>query len=109
MTHNPGFLLRKLHYILHRAFVEARNLALGQHHQQLFDLADFFELIPPLLDQLDDDSLARVRGLLNGYQAKYPASAGSYMALLDLDEAGFQGLTEPWGESTPGHGSTDAA
>src|SRR5712691_6043081 len=36
----------KVCLILHRAFVEARNLAQNKNHQQLFDLADTFEVIP---------------------------------------------------------------
>jgi hypothetical protein len=109
MTENTSFLLRKLHYILHRSYIEARNLALGQHHQQLFDLADYFELIPFMLDNLDETGLARIRGFLGGYQTKYPASATNYVYLLDLTEANFHDLTKPWGECASEQDSTDAA
>ena len=109
MTDNTAFLLRKLHYILHRSFIEARNLALGQHHQQLFDLADYFELIPPLLDKLDGTNLARIRELLTGYLAKYPTSAGGYLYVLDMTEGDFHELTKPWGEAALDPQATDVA
>jgi hypothetical protein len=109
MTDNTVFLLRKLHYILHRSYIEARKLAQGQQHQQLFDLADYFELIPSMLDDLNETELARIRGYLTGYQAKYPASAVNYVYLLDMTEADFNALTKPWGEVAPGQKSTDAA
>jgi hypothetical protein len=109
MTDNTVFVLRKLHYILHRSYIEARKLAQGQLHQQLFDLADYFELIPSLLDGLNETGLARIRGYLAGYQAKYPASAVNYVYLLDLTEADFHELTRPWGEFAPEQKSTDAA
>jgi hypothetical protein len=109
MKENTGFLLRKLHYILHQSFIEARNLALGRNHQQLFDLADYFELIPPMLDHLDETGLARIRDLLTGYQTKYPTSAKNYTNVLDLTEEDFHDLTKPWGEMALEQESTGAA
>ena len=40
----PG-LLR----VMHRAFVQARNLALNGECQQVYELADAFELLPELM------------------------------------------------------------
>jgi hypothetical protein len=109
MMDNTAFLVRKLHHILHLSYIDARNLALGQHHQQLYDLADYFELIPPLLNDLDETGLGRIRELLGGYQAKYPTAVKNYVSVLDMTEADFHDLTKPWGERGLEQGSTEAA
>jgi hypothetical protein len=45
----PAAIQARLLQVLHRAFVQARNLALSGDTQQLFDLADTFELLPDLM------------------------------------------------------------
>jgi len=90
MKTEQSVILKKLHVLLHRSLVEARNLAMAQQCQQVYDLADTFEQLPMLLADWEDDQLKRVRTLLTYYQAKYHGRAYDYLAILDMDEAAFQ-------------------
>jgi hypothetical protein len=74
----PG-LLR----VMHRAFVEARNLALNGDCQQLYELADTFELLPELMAHWDDSTLERIRAILTEYETSHPQSGYEYLSLLD--------------------------
>lgn len=74
----PG-LLR----VLHRAFVQARNLALNGDCQQLYELADTFELLPELMAHWDDSTLERIRAILTDYESSHPQSGYEYLSLLD--------------------------
>ena len=64
-------LQKKLHYLLHRALVDARNLALAKDHEKVADLADTFEILPSLMEQWEDGHLDLIRFLLQRYQSKY--------------------------------------
>jgi hypothetical protein len=75
--------------ILHRAFVQARNLALKGDCQQLYDLADTFELIPELMARWDETTLGRIRSILAEYESSHPQSGYEYVSLLDGDETAF--------------------
>jgi hypothetical protein len=86
----PNTLRKKLYAILHRSFVESRNLALARNCQQLYDLADTFEVVPPLLENGDDKQLETLRGILAAYQAKYPQTASDYLAILNMPDAEFE-------------------
>ena len=77
-----GRLLR----ILHRAFVQARNLALRGDGQQLYELADTFELIPELMAHWDETTLDRIRSILAEYESAHPQSGYEYLSLLDGDD-----------------------
>jgi hypothetical protein len=74
----PG-LLR----VMHRAFVQARNLALSGNCQQLYELADTFELLPDLMARWDDSTLGRIRAILTEYESKHPQSGYEYLSLID--------------------------
>ena len=82
----PPELARRLLYIIHRGFVEARLLALGACHQQLFDLADALENFSSYVDNWDDEYLELIRFNLRTYQDKYPGLTFDYQANLDRDE-----------------------
>ena len=86
----PPTLLKKLCAILQRSFVEGRTLAQAGGCQQLYDLADTFEVIPSLLESWEDEHLPYLRDLLAHYQAKYPRSASDYLAILDMADADFE-------------------
>lgn len=60
----PPLVQVRLLRILHRAFVQARNLARGGDGQQLYDLADTFELLPEMMAQWDETTLDRIRRIL---------------------------------------------
>jgi hypothetical protein len=79
---DPETLVRLL-FLLHRAWVEARLLATGGKHQQLFDLADAVETLPGYLANWSDEHLASLRFNLEKYQEKY-AAAGvfDYLAYI---------------------------
>jgi hypothetical protein len=74
----PG-LLR----VMHRAFVHARNLALNGDCQQLYEVADTFELLPELMAHWDDATLGRIRAILTEYESSHPQSGYEYLPLLD--------------------------
>jgi hypothetical protein len=76
--------------ILHRAFVQARNLALKGDCQQLYDLADTFELLPELMARWDATSLDRIRSILAEYESGHPQSGYEYVSLLDSDDASIE-------------------
>jgi hypothetical protein len=96
MESTKPITIKKLHLILHRAFVEARNLALAQNIQQSFDLADTFEVLPSLLDKWDDQQIEYVRSILGNYQSKYGDRAYDYLSLLDMEENTFEELFRLW-------------
>jgi hypothetical protein len=83
----PPELGRRLLYIVHRGFVEARLLALGQRYQQLFDLTDALENFTSYVDHWEDDHLQLIRLNLKTYQEKYAGVLTyDYLATLDVDE-----------------------
>jgi len=83
-------LRRKLYVILQRSYVESRKLALARECQQVYDLADTFEVLPTLLDNWQECHLDYVRGALAHYQAKYAATASDYVSILDMTETNFE-------------------
>jgi hypothetical protein len=87
---------KKLHYLLHRSLVDARNLALAKDHQRIFDLADTFEILPSLLEQWEDGHLDRVRSILQRYQAKYQGQGFDYLSILDMSDEEFEGTYGTW-------------
>jgi hypothetical protein len=70
---------------MHRAFVQARNLALKGDCQQLYDLADTFEVLPELMARWDESTLGQIRGILAEYEATHQQSGYEYLTLLDRD------------------------
>jgi hypothetical protein len=88
---NPT-LRRKLYVILQRSYVESRKLALARAFQQLYDLADTFEILPILLENWHENHLASVRQALADYQAKYAATACDYVSILDMNDADFDAV-----------------
>ena len=81
--------LKKQEMILHRGFVEIRNLALRKAYQQIFDLADTFEIIPAMMENWEEGNLDRVRALLQEYQDKYPGFAFDYVSMLNMSDDKF--------------------
>lgn len=69
--------------VLHRALVQARNLALNGDCQQVYELADTFELLPELMERWDDSTLGRIRAILTEYECSHPQSGYEYLSLLD--------------------------
>lgn len=72
--------------VLHRAFVQARNLALKGDCRQLYDLADTFELLPELMAHWDESTLGRIRSILTEYESSHPESGYEYVSLLDGED-----------------------
>jgi hypothetical protein len=89
-------MLRKLHVILHRSLVESRSLALAQNCQQLYDLADTFEILPSLMARWDAKHLETIRGALQNYQARYKEAAYDYLCILDMDDREFRQVFQLW-------------
>ena len=75
-------LTRRLLYILHRGFVQVRNLALAEGNTQIAELADAMEIIPTLMDRWDEEHLELIRFALKTYEDKYPG--GTYNHVADL-------------------------
>jgi hypothetical protein len=86
----PAAVQARLLRILHRAFVQARNLALTADSQQLYDLADTFELLPELMTRWDETTLSRIRSILAEYQSAHPHSGYDYLSLLDAEDTDSQ-------------------
>jgi len=86
----PTVIQARLLRILHRAFVQARNLALGGDCRQIYELADTFEVLPELMTNWDEATLGRVRYLLAEFEASHPQSGYEYLSLLDGDDKAFQ-------------------
>jgi hypothetical protein len=89
-------LQKKLHYILHRSLVDARNLALAKEHQQIHDLADTFEILPSLMEQWEDGHLDLIRSILQSYQSKYAGRAFDYLAILDMSDRDLEEVYATW-------------
>jgi hypothetical protein len=86
----PTVVQARLLRILHRAFVQARNLALRGDCQKLYDLADTFELLPELMARWDETTLDRIRSILAEYEFGHPQSGYEYLSLLDGEETAFE-------------------
>jgi hypothetical protein len=82
----PPVIQARLLRVLHRALVQARNLALRGDGRELYDLADTFEILPELMARWDETTLDRIRSILAEYGAAHPQSGYEYLALLDADE-----------------------
>ena len=57
--------------------------------QQLYDLADTFELLPELMAHWDETTLDRIRSILAEYESGHPQSGYEYLSLLDGDDTAF--------------------
>ena len=86
----PAVVQARLLRILHRAFVQARNLALNGDSRQLYDLADTFEVLPELMAHWDETTLSRIRGILAEYESAHPHSGYEYLSLLHADDSDSQ-------------------
>ena len=82
----PPMVQDRLLRVLHRAFVQARNLAQQGDCQQLYELSDAFEILPELMGRWDETSLDRIRAILAEYQAGHPECGYEYLALLDAED-----------------------
>ncbi len=96
----PANVQARLLRILHRAFVQARNLALAGECRGLQELTDTFEILPELMARWDDSALGRIRAILAEYEAGHPRSGYEYLSLLDGEDAGAQadGFNVPAGQ-----------
>ncbi len=83
----PAVVQAGLLRVLHRAFVQARNLALKGDCQHLYDLADTCELLPELMAHWDESTLGRIRSILSEYESNHPQSGYEYLSLLDGDNS----------------------
>ena len=88
----PAAVQTGLLRVLHRAFVHARNLALKGDCQQLYDLADTFEVLPELMVHWDESTLGRIRSILTEYQSNHPQSGYEYVSLLDGDDTSMPAM-----------------
>jgi hypothetical protein len=79
-------LRKRLLYILHRGFVEVRNLALAAGQEQIADLADVMEYLPRFVDKCTEEDLQIIRDELKKYHDKY-RSGYDYPAHLDEYDA----------------------
>src|SRR5205085_2693449 len=86
----PAVVQTKLLHVLHRAFVQARNLALKGDCQQLYDLADTFEILPELMVHWDETTFNRIRAILGEYESGHPQAGFEYLSLLDADDTAFE-------------------
>ena len=76
-------LRKRLLFILHRALVEARLLAMSQRHEQLLDLTEATHEIPGYMSRWEDGHLASIRRDLQTYHDKYAGSRFDYVQYLE--------------------------
>jgi hypothetical protein len=81
----PAVVQARLLHILHRALIQARNLALKGDCQQLYELADTFEILPELMTHWDETTLNQIQKILAEYESSHPQCGYEYLALLDED------------------------
>jgi hypothetical protein len=86
----PAAVQARLLRILHRAFVQARNLALNGESQQLYELADTFEILPEMMVRWEDTTLVRIRSILAEYESAHPHSGYEYLSLLGAHDCDSQ-------------------
>jgi hypothetical protein len=79
----PPEVAERLLRVLHLGLVEARKLALRDHHAQLSDLADALETLPTEMSEWKDDSLEAIRFNLRTYEDKYGNSSLDLMKHLE--------------------------
>lgn len=79
-------LKKRLLFILHRGFSEARLLAQGDKCQQLFDLADAMEVLPKFVEACSEEDYELIRFVLKNYQDKYPENRFDHLAYLEQHE-----------------------
>ena len=88
MQEPPLNIKRRLLFVLHRGWVEARLLAQSQRFQQLFDLADALEPLPAYMTRWEDHHLDSVRFNLKTYQEKYLGGSFEYLEFLERTDPG---------------------
>jgi hypothetical protein len=76
-------LARKLLYLMHLAFVEARALAQCTNNRQLEDLADTFEILPRFVEKCDQAGMESIRSALKKYQESYPHSPYNFLSRFE--------------------------
>ncbi len=85
MTEPTSDLRKRLLFILHRGWVEARELAGLKKSEQLYDLAEALHEIPAYMTRWRAEDLEELRANLKTYCDKYPSSAKRYQYLEFLD------------------------
>jgi len=79
-------LRKRLLFILHRGWVEARELAGLKESEQLYDLADALHEIPAYMTRWRAEDLEELRLNLKTYCDKHPNSGKRYQYLEFLDQ-----------------------
>lgn len=88
MNEPPEELKRRLLFVLHRGWVEARLLAQAKKYDQLFDLADALEPLPAYMSRWEDAHYQAVLFNLTKYQRKYPSQRFEYLDFLERFDPG---------------------
>jgi len=82
---------QRLLFVLHRAIIEARLLALGKQSEQIYELMDILDLVPICINELNslnenESYLDIIRQSFVAYKEKYPTSQFDYIRYLDIDD-----------------------
>jgi hypothetical protein len=83
MTEPPERTRKRLLFILHRALVEARLLAMSKRHEQLVDLAEATHEIPAYMSRWEESHLERIRRDLQTYHDKHSGHRFDYVQFLE--------------------------
>lgn len=75
-------LLRRMVFIVHRAWIETRLLAKSDKGQQIYDLADVMELVSSVISRLTPEGFLVICDALDKYEKKYP-DAFKYLIYFD--------------------------
>ena len=83
MKEPPEDIKIRMLYILHRGFVEIRNLAQPENVKQIFDLSDVMEYIPKLLNDWEPENFEVILSDLKKYEEKYKGRCYNYTDYID--------------------------
>jgi hypothetical protein len=86
MIEPPEQIKRRLLFIVHRAWIETRELAKQNKSEQLYDLADAVHSITSYMSHWKDENSESIRLNLKTYCVKYPESAKRFQYMEFLDQ-----------------------
>lgn len=83
----PPEVMRRLLFVLNHGLSQIRNLAVGEGHDEIAELADALKTLPRMIDNWEDESADLLHFVLANYQKKFPGRAFDYVAHAERYDA----------------------
>lgn len=83
----PPEVMRRLLFVLNHGLSHIRNLAVGDGHDEIAELADALKTLPRMIDNWDDASADLVHIVFSNYQSRFPGRAFNYLAHAEQYDA----------------------